>query len=235
MVSELAGIAKAADYSVGIGIPGSISPVTGKVQNANSTWINGRHFLADVETALKREVRMANDANCLAVSEAYDGAGQQAASVFGVILGTGCGGGLVVNGNVITGRHGIAGEWGHKPASVGHGRQNYPVLHAGAVATAASRPGCQEQRCPTIITPGTVSTCRQKKIALNANAGDGPAIATLNRHLDRCGRGVAHVINIFDPGNHRIGRWPVGTERTSWSDYRQRLRPTFLQMRSIFV
>lgn len=198
MVSELAGIAKAADYSVGIGIPGSISPVTDKVQNANSTWINGRHFLADVETALKREVRMANDANCLAVSEAYDGAGQQAASVFGVILGTGCGGGLVVNGNVITGRHDIAGEWGHNPLPWAMGAElPGPACWCG-------RNGCLE----TWLSGTALSNDHYawngvhlpaEKIALNANAGDGPAIATLNRHLDRCGRGVAHVINIFDP------------------------------------
>ena len=171
--------------------------MTGKVQNANSTWINGRHFLADVETALKREVRMANDANCLAVSEAYDGAGQQAASVFGVILGTGCGGGLVVNGNVITGRHGIAGEWGHNPLPWAMA-PNYPVLHAGAVATAASRLAVRTALSNDHYAWNGVHLPAEK-IALNANAGDGPAIATLNRHLDRCGRGVAHVINIFDP------------------------------------
>src|SRR5262249_6693614 len=99
--------------TVGVGIPGAISPATGLVKNANSTWLNGRSLQQDLETRLGRSVRLANDANCFALSEATDGAAAGMGIVFGVILGTGCGGGLVVNGSVSTGANAIAGEWGH--------------------------------------------------------------------------------------------------------------------------
>ena len=100
---------------VGMGIPGSLSPSTLLVRNANSTWLNGRDFAADLRIALGREVRLANDANCFALSEAVDGAGAGARVVFGVILGTGCGGGLVVDGGLVDGVNGVAGEIGHTP------------------------------------------------------------------------------------------------------------------------
>ena len=198
MVSELAERAEAIDFSVGIGMPGSISPITGKVQNANSTWINDRHFQSDLEIALNRSVRLANDANCLAVSEACDGAGQGAASVFGVILGTGCGGGLVVNGTAVTGRHSIGGEWGHNPLPWAKGSE-LPGLVCWC-----GRCGCLETWLsgPALSTDHyawTGTRLPAEEIGFNASAGDGDAIATLTRHLDRCGRGLAHVINIFDP------------------------------------
>ncbi|HXE85202.1 MAG TPA: ROK family protein, partial [Hyphomicrobiaceae bacterium] len=101
--------------SIGIGMPGSLSPVDGLVQNANSAWLNGRPLGRDLEARLGRPVRLANDANCFALSEAVDGAGAGAPTVFGVILGTGCGGGLVVHGEPIDGPLGICGEWGHNP------------------------------------------------------------------------------------------------------------------------
>ena len=101
--------------TVGIGIPGAISPATGLVKNANSTWLIGRPFDRDLETALGRPVRLANDANCFALSEAVDGAAAGAGIMFGVILGTGVGGGIVVNGRVLTGANAISGEWGHNP------------------------------------------------------------------------------------------------------------------------
>ncbi len=101
--------------SVGVGIPGAISPATGSIKNANSTWLNGRPLQTDLSRALGREVRLANDANCFALSEATDGAAAGAAVVFGVIIGTGTGGGLVVNGRVVVGANSIAGEWGHNP------------------------------------------------------------------------------------------------------------------------
>ena len=101
--------------SVGIGMPGSISPATGLAQNANSTWLNDRPFADDLERCLARPLRLANDANCFALSEAHDGAGKDARTVFGVILGTGCGGGIVTGGKVLTGRHAASGEWGHNP------------------------------------------------------------------------------------------------------------------------
>jgi len=198
MVNELADRADTIDYSVGIGIPGSISPVTGKVQNANSTWINDRHFQIDLETALGCGVRLANDANCLAVSEAYDGAGQGLSSVFGVILGTGCGGGLVINGTAVSGRHSVGGEWGHNPLPWAKGSElPGPACWCG-------RTGCLETWLsgPALSTDHHAWTGAQlpaEEIAFNASAGDGDAIATLTRHLDRCGRGLAHVVNIVDP------------------------------------
>ncbi|MEM7636800.1 MAG: ROK family protein [Pseudomonadota bacterium] len=198
MVSELADRAGTSDYSVGIGMPGSISPITGKVQNANSTWINDQHFQSDLETALNCKVRLANDANCLAVSEAYDGAGQGAASVFGVILGTGCGGGLVVNGTAVSGHHSIGGEWGHNPLPWAKGSEcPGPQCWCG-------RTGCLETWLsgPALSIDHhawTGTKLPAEQIGFNAGAGDADAIATLTRHLDRCGRGLAHVINIFDP------------------------------------
>src|SRR5690606_6617564 len=100
---------------LGVGAPGSISPVTGRMRNANSVWLNGRPLREDLEARLGRAVRLANDANCMALSEATDGAGRGARVVFGVILGTGCGGGLVIDGRLWEGRNGVAGEWGHTP------------------------------------------------------------------------------------------------------------------------
>lgn len=105
----------ASHVTVGIGIPGSLSPATGRVQNANSTWLNGQALDRDLEVALGRPVRLANDANCFALSEAIDGAGAGARTVFGVIIGTGVGGGLVISGSIVDGPRGIGGEWGHNP------------------------------------------------------------------------------------------------------------------------
>ncbi len=101
--------------TVGVGIPGAISPATGLIKNANSTWLNGKPLAEDLSRALERPVRLANDANCFALSEATDGAGAGAAVMFGVIIGTGTGGGVVVNGRVLMGANAIAGEWGHNP------------------------------------------------------------------------------------------------------------------------
>ena len=131
-----------AEATIGIAIPGSISPRTGLMQNANSTWLNCRPFDRDLEVALETPVRLANDANCFALSEAIDGAAENAHIVFGVILGTGCGGGLVVNGRVIDGPRGIAGEWGHNPLPWATSDKS-PNLIAGAAAKGASKPGFQ--------------------------------------------------------------------------------------------
>ena len=128
--------------TIGIGMPGSISPASGLVQNANSTWLNGRPFAADLEAHLGRAVRLANDANCFALSEAIDGAGAGAVSVFGVILGTGCGGGLVYRGALIDGPHHIGGEWGHNPLPWAS-RMSILGACAGAAATAAWKHGCR--------------------------------------------------------------------------------------------
>jgi len=124
--------------SVGIGTPGSVSPVSGLMRNANSTCLNGRPLKQDLEAALDREIRIANDANCFALSEAVDGAGQGGAVVFGVILGTGVGGGVVVNGLVLNGANGIAGEWGHNPLPPGADSEGVaPACYCG-------RRGCVE-------------------------------------------------------------------------------------------
>ena len=204
MVDDLARQAEAEDFSVGIGMPGSVSPLTGSVQNANSTWINGRSFQTDVETALKREVRLANDANCLAVSEAHDGAGQGAASVFGVILGTGCGGGLAISGSVVAARHGIGGEWGHNPlpwatATELPGPQCW-CGRSGCLETWLSGPGLSSDH-----HAHTGVELPAERIGAAAEAGDSDALASVSRHLDRCGRGLAQVINIVDPDIIVIG------------------------------
>jgi fructokinase len=131
--------------TIGIGIPGAISPKTGLVKNANSTWLNGRAFLQDLMAALARPVRIANDANCFALSEAVDGAGKGHAMVFGIIAGTGVGGGIAGGGRVLTGRHAIAGEWGHNPLpwmrdDERPGPQCYCGKH-GCIETFLSGPG----------------------------------------------------------------------------------------------
>jgi fructokinase len=160
-----------ADAKIGIAIPGSISPVTGLMQNANSTWLNGRRFDRDLEVALATPVRLANDANCFALSEAIDGAAENAHIVFGVILGTGCGGGLVVNGSLLDGLRGISGE-----CNVG----------------LRPRHGCGSHQANGETRPAV-------EIANRAKSGNGAAIATMSRHADRLARGLAHVVNIIDP------------------------------------
>jgi fructokinase len=184
--------------STGIGMPGSISPRTGLVQNANSTWLNGRAFKADLEAALGQPVLLDNDANCFALSEAADGAAAGARSVFGVILGTGCGGGLVHRGRLIDGPHGIGGEWGHNPL---------PWM------TADEFPGptcwCGRAGCLETVVSGTGlaadhvrvtgQALASEEIVAQALAGGAAAKATLDRHADRLARGLAHVVNLFDP------------------------------------
>lgn len=197
MVEDLAKAA-GCPVTVGIGMPGSVSPLTGLVQNANSTWINARPFQRDLETAIGQPVRLANDANCLVLSEAFDGAGKGAGSVFGVILGTGCGGSLVVNGMLVQGRHSIGGEWGHNPLPWAKdierpGPACWCGRH-GCIETWISGPGLARDHEAT-----TGEALAGEEVAARALAGDGTAKATLDRHLDRTARGLAHVINIVDP------------------------------------
>ncbi len=197
MVDELAG-AVGGSVTVGIGMPGSVSPLTGLVQNANSTWINSRPFQQDLEAATGQPVRLANDANCLALSEAFDGAGRGAGSVFGVILGTGCGGSLVVNGMLVEGRHSIGGEWGHNPLPWLQdcecpGPTCWCGRH-GCIETWVSGPALARDHLAA-----TGEALDAEDIARRATAGDAGAKASLDRHLDRTGRGLAHVINIVDP------------------------------------
>jgi fructokinase len=184
--------------TIGIGMPGSISPASGLVQNANSTWLNGQPFAGDLETHLGRAVRLANDANCFALSEAIDGAGTGAESVLGVILGTGCGGGLVYRGELVDGPHRIGGEWGHNPLPWATGDERPGPLcwcgRHGCMETWVSGPGLEADHA---------RTCGQElaaeQIARRAEAGDPHARASLDRHASRLARGLAHVVNIFDP------------------------------------
>jgi fructokinase len=184
--------------TVGIGMPGSLSPSSGCVQNANSTWLNGKPLADDLEAHLRRKVRLANDANCFALSEAVDGAGAGARSVFGVILGTGCGGGLVFEGRLVDGPRGIGGEWGHNPLPWAGAHE-----HPGP-ACWCGRNGCME----TWVSGPALAADHQRvtgdrltpeEIESRAADGDAACKATLERHARRLARGLAHVINIFDP------------------------------------
>jgi fructokinase len=184
--------------SVGIAMPGAISPATGLVKNANSTCLIGQRLDRDLEAALGRPIRLANDADCFALSEAVDGAAAGARSVFGVILGTGVGGGIVIGGKLLAGVNAIAGEWGHNPLP-------WPA--------ASERPGppcyCGKTGCIETFLSGPALAADHRRnggaeldaaaIAEAAAAGDAPAQATLARYVDRLARGLASVINILDP------------------------------------
>lgn len=183
---------------VGIGMPGAVSPATGRIKNANSTWLNGRAFVRDAEAALDRPVRVANDADCFALSEAVDGAGADAPSVFGVILGTGTGGGIVVGRRLLSGPNAIAGEWGHNMLPWPRdGEWPGPPCYcgrSGCIETFLSGPGFEqdyEARYGVRVTSPEI--CRR------AAAGDDTARAALARYADRLARGLASVINLLDP------------------------------------
>lgn len=189
---------------IGIGMPGSISPGTGLVQNANSTWLNAKPFKQDIEEALQRPVRLANDANCFALSEAVDGAGAGALSVFGVILGTGCGGGLVINGKLLDGPHGISGEWGHNPLPWPSpdevpGPQCWCGRN-GCLETWVSGPGMSDDH-----KRSTGQTYTAEEIATRAAEGHAEERQTLDRHASRLARGLAMVVNIIDPERIVLG------------------------------
>lgn len=189
---------------VGVGMPGSISPASGLVQNANSTWLNTRPFDHDLAEALERPLRFANDANCFALSEARDGAAREADTVFGVILGTGCGGAIVTGKQLLTGRHAIAGEWGHTPLPAPTpDEQPGPECwcgRRGCLETWLSGPGLAEDH---VRSGGAALTAEQ--IAGVAARGDELATATLSRHLDRLARGLGNVVDIVDPDVIVIG------------------------------
>ncbi|MDX2236940.1 MAG: ROK family protein [Hyphomonadaceae bacterium] len=182
---------------IGVATPGSLSPATGLVRNANSTWLNGRPFVEDLAAALGRPVRAANDANCFALSEATDGAGAGRAVVFGAILGTGCGGGVVVRGEVLGGANGVAGEWGHSPLPwMTEAERAIPPCWCG-------KQGCLE----TFLSgPGFEADHRRRSgAALSAAAiaaargGDAQAAASYAAYVDRLARGLSSVINLIDP------------------------------------
>ena len=187
-----------ATASVGIGIPGTISPATGLVKNANSVWLIGRPLQRDIEVALGRAVRIANDANCFAISEATDGAAAGAAIVFGVILGTGVGAGLVANGRVLSGANGIAGEWGHNALpSPAKGERPGPRCYCG-------RSGCIETYLsgPGMTADHQHHTGRREspeQIVAGSADGDLAAEATLVRYERRLARALASMINVLDP------------------------------------
>ncbi len=201
-VEAIAGLVEAAEAdsgaarTVGIGIPGSENPVTRLIRGANSTQLNGRPLGADLEARLGRPVRLSNDANCLAMSEAADGAGAGFRSVFAVILGTGVGGGLVVEGKLVEGRNRVAGEWGHNPL---------PWM------TAAEHPGpscwCGQRGCvetflcgPALAADADGPGARNAgALPARAAAGDAVARGALDRHTDRLARALASVVNLLDP------------------------------------
>jgi fructokinase len=184
--------------TVGVGIPGTISPATGLVKNANSTWLIGRPLHRDLEAALGRPVRLANDANCFALSEATDGAAAGRAIVFGVIVGTGTGGGIVFNGHVWRGSNAIAGEWGHNPlpwprAADLPGPACY-CGRCGCIETYLSGPGLARDH-----EAATGAKSAAGDVAAAAARGDPGAQATLDRYVDRMARALASIINVLDP------------------------------------
>jgi fructokinase len=182
--------------SVGVGIPGTISPATGLVKNANSNALNGHAFDRDLAAALHRPVRVANDANCFALSEASDGAGAGAKIVFGVILGTGCGGGLVVDGQVLEGRHRILGEWGHTPLPWPRADE-MPLRKCWCGLS-----GCLETYLagPALAFEADGEGARDATaLAGRAAAGDERAIAALKIHAERLARGLAAISSLLDP------------------------------------
>jgi fructokinase len=184
--------------AVGVAIPGAVSPATGLIKNANSTWIIGKRLHEDLSRLLRRPVRLTNDANCFALSEAVDGAGQGADVVFGVILGTGCGGGIVVGGRVLRGKNAIAGEWGHNPLPWPNhaelpGARCYCGRY-GCIETWLSGPGMARDHAEA-----TGQSLTAAEIARAAAGGDTDAQATLQRYENRLARALASVINILDP------------------------------------
>jgi fructokinase len=184
--------------TVGVGMPGTLSPATGRVKNANSVWLNDRPLAQDLGRRLPRPLRFANDANCFALSEAIDGAAAGARAVFGVIVGTGVGGGLALDGRVWTGPNAIAGEWGHNPLPWPRaGEWPGPPCYCGktgCIETFLSGPGlARDHRASTGAAQDAPA------IAAGAEAGDEAARAALERYEDRMARALAGVINVVDP------------------------------------
>jgi fructokinase len=200
-IRELVALAEAelgARGTVGIGTPGALSPATGLLKNSNSTWLNGQPLDRDLAAVLERPIALANDADCLALSEATDGAAAGAATVFAAILGTGVGGGLAVHGKVLAGPNAIAGEWGHNPLPWPApdelpGAPCYCGL-AGCIETWLSGPGlARDYRLHSGVER------EPPAIAAAAAAGDAEADAALRRYEHRLARGLAAVINLLDP------------------------------------
>jgi len=184
--------------SVGIGIPGALSRVTGLIKNSNSICLIGKPFQSDIEKALERPVRLANDADCFVLSEARDGAGANYSSVFGVILGTGVGGGIVVNGNLLQGPNSIVGEWGHNPLP-------WPQLNEfPGDACYCGKHGCIETwLAGPAFERDYMHSARERlkaeEISQRAQSGEGHAVDALAKYVDRLARALASIINILDP------------------------------------
>ncbi|HEV3484501.1 MAG TPA: ROK family protein [Vicinamibacterales bacterium] len=190
--------AAAGQGTIGIGMPGAISPATGLVKNANSTWLNGRPLRDDLTHLLGRDVRFANDANCFVTSEATDGAGAGVPVVFGVILGTGTGGGIAVDGRAVEGANAIGGEWGHNPLPWPEADEwpgpNCYCGRTGCIETFLCGPALSRQHeraSGEILEPSRIAEC--------ADAGDPVAAATMARYESRLGRALASIINVLDP------------------------------------
>ena len=184
--------------SVGIGTPGALSPFTGRLRNANSVWLNDRALGQDLEQRLQRPLRLANDADCFALSEASDGAAAGASSVFGVIIGTGTGGGIVIGGHLLQGPNAVAGEWGHNPLPWPRsdelpGPPCYCGKH-GCIETFCSGPGLAAD-----LLRVSGRRLQGPDIVIAAEQGDRDAEAALVRHEDRLARALASVINLLDP------------------------------------
>ncbi|MBK8063269.1 MAG: ROK family protein [Betaproteobacteria bacterium] len=208
--------------SVGIATPGALSPASGLLRNSNSVCLNGRPFKQDLEAVLGREVRIENDANCFALSEAVDGAGRGAQVVFGVILGTGVGAGIVVEGRLLRGASAIAGEWGHNPLPRPlDGERPGPACYCGrrgCIETFLSGPGLAADL-------GAGSARSAEQIVAAAQAGDALAEAALARYEERLARALAGVINILDPdvivlggGLSNVARW-YGSVPRLWAPH----------------
>jgi fructokinase len=196
--------------SVGLGTPGILSKATGLVKNANSTCLNGQPLDRDLEAALDRPVRIENDANCFALSEASDGAAAGRGTVFGVILGTGTGGGIVLNGRVLRGRNAVGGEWGHNPlpwpeASEQPGALCYCGLR-GCIETWLSGSGLARDYAPA-------DTSDAVEVVTRAKSGDPAAVSCLDRYVHRLARSLATIINVLDPDAIVLGGGLSGIER----------------------
>jgi len=185
--------------SVGLGIPGALSPSANIIKNANSTWLNGKPFKDDLERTLARPVRMANDANCLAVSEATDGAAAGARIVFAVILGTGTGGGIVIDGKLLVGANAIGGEWGHNPLPwPADDERPGPRCYCGqdgCIETFLSGPGL----AAAYARSSGAADVTSEEVVIRAAAGERTAVECMERWEDRLARGLASVINLIDP------------------------------------
>ena len=184
--------------TVGVGIPGTVVAATGLVKNANSTWLNGKPLVRDLSSTLHREVRCSNDANCFAVSEATDGAGAKAGVVFGAILGTGCGGGVVIRGAVHNGPNGLAGEWGHIPLPWPEPTEwPGPACYCGrfgCLETWISGTGFERD-----FAQYAGKVLRAREIVLAMRGGDTQAVAAFRRLQSRIARGLAVVTDLLDP------------------------------------